>query len=266
MWKLVKAILKMGIPILYNYLFFFIRWSKHPERTPVEVRYGRLHRLCVKVAKAFPIDYKKEGFEHLKALEEKDTKALIVSNHFSMFDIVLLLAICEKPISFVGKKEIEKMPIIKRILPMLEGQFLDRDNLRQGIQVIKAVEANIRSGKYSVVIFPEGTRNKDPQSDLPEFHPGTFKPAFRLDCPVLPISLFGTHRMLHTKEKGKRFPIEIAIHAPVFAKDYPEGTTEMALKVHDIIALDVHRFRDVDDKEFYEKGYEKIPLRKGSVR
>ena len=64
--------------------------------------------------------------------------------------------------------------------------FLDREDIRAAIEVIKTATENIKEG-ISVFIFPEGTRFHD---DIPrEFKGGSFKIATRTNCPIIPVSI-----------------------------------------------------------------------------
>lgn len=267
MFKYIRILLTAGWSVLHNFIWYIWRWAKHPEKTPLEVRYKRIRRLIIKVTNAFHIDWKKEGMEHLRSLERQDKRFLLVANHMSMFDPLACIYWSEKPITFVAKKEAEKFPFIGAAMKALDGQFLDRDNLRQGVQVIKKIEEYISTGYCSVVIYPEGTRNRNPEGPLPPFHPGTFKPAFRVNCPILPLAIYGTHRPFSTKIQWKRFPVEFVYQAPIdsssFAAD--ETTTTLADRIHDAVEADLIREREMD-ADFLKKGYEKVPLKKGLLR
>ncbi|MBC7961133.1 MAG: 1-acyl-sn-glycerol-3-phosphate acyltransferase, partial [Vallitaleaceae bacterium] len=73
------------------------------------------------------------GLEHLLT----DHAVLYVGNHRSMFDILLLMKLIKKPLIFVGKKSVTKWPVISWWMRAQKTLFIDRDNLREGLKVIK---------------------------------------------------------------------------------------------------------------------------------
>ncbi|MBC7960467.1 MAG: 1-acyl-sn-glycerol-3-phosphate acyltransferase, partial [Vallitaleaceae bacterium] len=67
--------------------------------------------------------------------------------------------------------------------------FIDRDNLREGLKVIKEGIELLKNG-HSIVIFPEGTRSKT--AELLPFKKGSFKLATKSGVPVIPFAIKGT--------------------------------------------------------------------------
>lgn len=122
----------------------------------------------------------------------KDQPVLYVANHRSYFDILLISVRCKNLTGFVAKKEMDKFPILNIWMRYIYCLFLDRENIREGMKtILKAIEY-VKNG-ISMVIFPEGTRNKA-QNDLElmEFHEGSFKIAQRTGCPIVPIAMNNT--------------------------------------------------------------------------
>ena len=68
--------------------------------------------------------------------------------------------------------------------------FLDRDDIRKGMQMILDAISKIKSG-ISIFIFPEGTRNKTEEDFLP-FRGGSLKIAEKSGCPVVPVAINGS--------------------------------------------------------------------------
>ena len=264
MKKIILRLLRFLPLILFTFAFYISRYARHPEKYPMEVRYARLRKLIVKVVDSFHIDHKVEGEENLTNLQNGNEKFLIVGNHLASIDPLLYIYHSEKPITFVAKKELEKVPLVGKAIKSISGMFLDRENLRSSIAIIKNVEHLIKDNITSVAIFPEGTRNKNPEGELPEFHGGTFKPAMRLNCPILPVSSYGSQYILD--RKAKRIPYEIAFLPPIYAKDFSdENSISLASKAHDIIAEKMYEQRE-ENNLFYNEGKDKIPMKKGDVR
>ena len=117
----------------------------------------------------------------------KDTAVLYVGNHRSFFDILLTYVRVPRPTGYVSKVEIKKVPLLSQWMKNLHCLFLDRDDIKKGLQTILEGIEKIKSG-ISICIFPEGSRSKDPNAFLP-FHEGSFKLAQKSGCPIVPISI-----------------------------------------------------------------------------
>ena len=123
---------------------------------------------------------------------EEDKAKLIISNHRSFFDCLIALSLVKQNITFIVKKEFEKFPFLNIWMKNVGCIFIDRKDLRQGMQVIldsiKSINDNI-----SVYIFPEGTRNKNHDLlSLNDFKDGSFSIAKKTNCEILMISYYNT--------------------------------------------------------------------------
>lgn len=150
------------------------------------------------------------GLENLP----KDQTVLFVSNHQSNFDIPLLLRCIDIPKGFIAKKELETWPVISTWMKYSNCIFMDRSNLRKSAQSIVEGINLLKSG-YSMVIFPEGTRSKG--NPVNEFKGGSFKLAVKSKCPIVPITINGTYKLLeanHNMIKGAN--VELIIHPPIY--------------------------------------------------
>ncbi|MBQ4284002.1 MAG: 1-acyl-sn-glycerol-3-phosphate acyltransferase, partial [Lachnospira sp.] len=75
-------------------------------------------------------------------------------------------------------------PVISIWMKYLYCLFLDRDNVKEGLKTILTGIEQINNG-ISIVIFPEGTRNKG--DGLLPFHAGSFKLADKSNCKIIPM-------------------------------------------------------------------------------
>ncbi|AJH02211.1 1-acyl-sn-glycerol-3-phosphate acyltransferase [Clostridium beijerinckii] len=140
----------------------------------------------------------------------KDKTVLFVSNHQSNFDIPLLLSCIDIPKGFIAKKELEKLPLISTWMKYINCIFMDRDNLRKSAESIVEGVNLLKSG-YSMVIFPEGTRSKGKSVD--EFKSGSFKLATKSKCPIIPLTINGTYKLMEANNNAiKSADIELVIH------------------------------------------------------
>jgi 1-acyl-sn-glycerol-3-phosphate acyltransferase len=267
MLKYPRVLLLAGPRLLWDYTFYLWRYARHPERTPIEKRYAVAHKLVVHILDHFRIDWDVKGIENLRALEAEGKPFLLVANHMSDLDPLAILYFSEKPISFVAKKETRKMPFIGTAVKALDGFFMDRSDLRQSIEVIRGVQQKLEEGHCSYMIFPEGTRNRAPETTpVAPFHPGSFKAGMMPKAPILPLALYGTFRPFHSSPDYQRNPVEFTFFPAYTAETYGGlSSGEVALDAQSKIQAEVDRDKKID-AEFLQEGKEKIPLRRGSVR
>jgi len=165
----------------------------------------------------------------------KDTAVLYVGNHRSFFDILLTYVRVPRPTGYISKKEMEKVPLLSIWMKLLHCLFLDRDNIKEGLKtILKGVE-KAKNG-ISICIFPEGTRNRVPDTFLP-FHEGSFKIAEKADVPIVPITLNNTSAIFEDHfPKIKKATVVIEYGKPIYIKDLDkEDKKFVGAKVQKII-------------------------------
>lgn len=151
----------------------------------------------------------------------KDEAVLFVSNHRSMVDVVLTYSRCPGLTGYVAKKSVNKVPALRAWMKRLHCEFLDRDDIKDGLRVILSAIDKIKNG-ISIFIFPEGTRNRDKEDSttiLP-FKDGSFKIAQKTGCKIIPVAITGTNHIFEDQfpwaKKGK---VIIEYGKPVTFKD-----------------------------------------------
>jgi 1-acyl-sn-glycerol-3-phosphate acyltransferase len=111
---------------------------------------------------------------------------LLVANHVSWLDIVVLLASC--PCRFVSKAEIGKWPLVGTLTHAAGTLFITRESKRDALRVVHQMAEALQPGSDAVLaIFPEGTTSNGLQV-LP-FHANLFQAAISANAPVQPLAL-----------------------------------------------------------------------------
>lgn len=117
----------------------------------------------------------------------KGKSYMLVANHTSMLDIMLMLAVSKNPFVFVGKKELVKIPVFgffyKRVCIMV-----DREDIKSRTGVYRRAQRRLDQG-LSICIFPEGGVPEE-HVVLDEFKDGAFKMAIAHKIPVVPITFY----------------------------------------------------------------------------
>ena len=256
MFHYTKAVLRVGVPLLWQYLTRIKRWARHLDRYPGPVRFVKIRKIIELIQVGLQVDLKVFGLENLP----KDTNYCMVCNHMSAFDPIPFIVNSERHVTFVGKKELMKAPFIPDAMKVIEGEFIDRDYLRQSLKVMLRVEEDLKKGQKSWMIFPEGTRIRDQMMPVGEFHHGTFRPATKAKVPIIPAAIYGSFRVLKKSPQFKKYPVSISILKPISPEEYVGKTTaEVASFVHEQIQREItYHLRPLDHKimsESKDKNY-----------
>lgn len=148
----------------------------------------------------------------------KDSAVLYVGNHRSYFDIVLTYVRVPRPTGYVAKIEMAKFPLLSTWMRNLHCLFLDRENIKEGLKTILSGVEKVKSG-ISICIFPEGTRNKTPDTFLP-FHEGSFKIAEKGNVPIIPMTIVNSAAVFEDQfPKMKKATVVIEYGAPIYIKE-----------------------------------------------
>ncbi len=142
----------------------------------------------------------------------QNTAVVVIGNHQSYLDIPVLMGYLDKPIAFISKSEVLKVPVLSKAMKLMQCTFLVRTDMRQSVKAMAEAVETVKKG-YSMVIFPEGTRSKG--GPVKEFKAGSFKLAYKSAVPILPVTIDGTFRLFEEKGKVQSGKVIITIHPPV---------------------------------------------------
>ncbi len=123
----------------------------------------------------------------------KNNGLVVVANHQSAADILILLAGLPQSFRFIIKQELFKVPIFGWYLRKAGYLSIDRDSARSAIKTLNQAKDLIKQGE-NILIFPEGTRSKD--GKVGEFKRGSLMLAFISHAPILPITIDGSYNIM----------------------------------------------------------------------
>lgn len=110
--------------------------------------------------------------------------ALLVANHLSWLDIVVMLA--AQPARFVAKSDIAHWPLVGRLARGGGTLFIQRESRRDAQRVVHHMAESLKAGDR-LAVFPEGTTSDG--ADVLPFHANLFQAAISADVPVVPVAL-----------------------------------------------------------------------------
>jgi 1-acyl-sn-glycerol-3-phosphate acyltransferase len=183
--------------------FKLCKYANHTDDYPEVEKWRHIQRILKLAVNGGNIDLKVTGLENIP----QDTAFMMYANHQGMFDVLAIAATCDAPLGAVLKKELYNVPFLHQIALCTKSFAMDREDVRQSLTVIQNVTEEVKKGR-NYLIFPEGTRSKLGNQML-DFHGGSFRCATKSKCPILPIALVDSYKVLD--EKGSK-PVSMQLH------------------------------------------------------
>jgi 1-acyl-sn-glycerol-3-phosphate acyltransferase len=159
----------LGLALVLCVLRFWLACLRGPMT--LERRALWVHSAARTVLASLGIHYQIEG--------EPPARGLVVANHLSYLDILILSA--AMPCFFVAKAEIDKWPFFGKAARTGGTLFIDRSSLASA-QRVSAIIAKRLELPVPVLFFPEGTSTDG--TSLLRFHSRLFEPAILGGAPV----------------------------------------------------------------------------------
>jgi 1-acyl-sn-glycerol-3-phosphate acyltransferase len=147
--------------------------------------------------------YRAFGREHLPAAGG----ALVLSNHQSHFDPVLVGMACDRRLNYLARQTLFRFFAFRWLIESLDAIPIDRDGL--GIGGLKETLRRLRGGEL-VLIFPEGTRTSD--GTVAPLKPGFSALAGRARVPLVPVAIDGAFDVWPRWRKFPRLVGRIHVH------------------------------------------------------
>ena len=213
--------------------------ASHVEKYSEEEHYQMLKFITHRANIGGNVKIDAHGLENIP----KENGFMFFPNHQGLYDVLALVEVCPKPFSVVAKKEVENVPFLKQVFKCMKAYMMDRDDIRQSLQVIVNVTNEVKNGR-NYLIFPEGTRSKM-GNEMLEFKGGSFKAATKAKCPIVPVALIDSFKPFDTNSIA---PVTVQVHflEPLYYDDYKDmKTNEIAELVRTRIQNTIHEFTGI---------------------
>lgn len=232
----MKRILLM---VFRNIILVPFMWCKlcyyagHVDKYTEEQHYKMLKFIVLRANKGGNVRIEARGQENIP----KENGFIFFPNHQGMYDVLAVIEACPVPFSVVAKKEIKDIQFLKQVIACMRGFLLDREDVRQAMQVIINVTNEVKRGR-NYLIFAEGTRSKN-GNHVQSFKGGSFKAATKAKCPIVPVALIDSFKPFDTNTIS---PVTVQVHylKPLYYEEYKDmKTNEIAEVVKERIQADI---------------------------
>lgn len=223
MRRILLMVMRLFFKVPY-YLFQIWLCGKRKNIT-IDEAYACVKKVTKAANRAGRVKIEAFGIENIP----KENGFIFFPNHQGLYDVLVFLDSCPIPFSFVIKKEASNVILLKQVVAALRSISIDREDIRQSMQVIIQVAQEVQTGR-NFLIFPEGTRSKN-GNNLLEFKGGTFKSAVKAKCPIVPCALIDSFKPFDEKSI-KPVTVKIVYLPPIPYIEYAGmKTNEIAAEV-----------------------------------
>jgi len=244
MWKYIRILWFVGLPMLWSYVTFILPNLWFRKSIPLAQRYRQLQGLVNVILKAIRIDLiiKHESYR------SDEGPYYFVSDHTSMLDPFLFVYLMKHPTRFIAKKQLQHQFILGQATDSIDAVFIDRKNIRQAAKALQTVKASLLKQDTHWVIYPEGTRNRSPETTpMLEFKPGSFKMAMDAKATIVLVPMYGTHRPLKFSLDWKRYPVQVDFLTKITPAMYEgKSTQEVAQIAYDLMQSRLNEMKQFD--------------------
>jgi 1-acyl-sn-glycerol-3-phosphate acyltransferase len=157
----------------------------------------------------FGIPLRVRGLEHVP----RHRPCVLVVNHASYIDALVLLAVLPSSIDFVAKREFTAQFFARVLFQRLGTEFVERFDPQRGVEDTDRVLQAVHQGR-SMLFFPEGTFGRAP--GLRPFRMGAFVVATQAGVPLVPIGISGTRSILRAEQwLPRRGAVFVTVGTPI---------------------------------------------------
>ncbi|KAL4777581.1 hypothetical protein BDW60DRAFT_5522 [Aspergillus nidulans var. acristatus] len=152
-----------------------------------------------------------EGKEYLST-----RPAVIIGNHQSELDVLMLGEIFPPYCSVTAKKSLRYVPFLGWFMALSRTVFIDRANRQTAVKAFDSAAEEMRSHRQSVFIFAEGTRSYSEKPELLPFKKGAFHLAVKAGVPIVPVVVENySHILAPKKFRFEAGSIKVKVLPPI---------------------------------------------------
>lgn len=230
-YMVIKNIFRVPI-----WFYKLCRYGRDDDRHTEQERYDFLRYIVKTVNKSGRVTVEVHGCSNLP---EKNGYILF-PNHQGLFDVLAIIEGNPHPFGVIIKKEMSNVILVKQVIRLLHGLYMDREDTRSALKLINQMAEEVKQGR-NYLIFPEGTRSRS-GNEILDFKAGSFKSAVNAKCPIVPVALINSFKPFDISSIRKE-TVQVHFLEPILYEQYMGmKTVEIAHLVHDQIQEKIHEF------------------------
>lgn len=219
------ALMVLRLFLQAPYYFVRIWWCGKNRKISMDESFAFIKKVTKKANHAGRVTVEAYGIENIP---QKDG-FVFFPNHQGLYDMLVFLDSCPRPFAFVAKKEVSNVILLKQVMKALGSYAIDREDVRQSMQVILKVAEDVKAGK-NFLIFSEGTRSKM-GNKLLDFKGGSFKSAVKAKCPIVPCALIDSF-IPFDENSIRPVTVKVIYMKPMYYEEYKDmKTVDIAAEV-----------------------------------
>ena len=125
---------------------------------------------------------------------DSSSPQVLVTNHVSWIDVLVLAAFVPGRYVFVAKKEVERIPVFGAAVRACGHIYIDRGDKARALASLDVARKRLEEDAPTVIIFPEGTRSNT--GELGSFKKGAFVLAIQTGASIVPAAIFGSREVM----------------------------------------------------------------------
>ena len=145
----MNCVKRIALMVIRNILLVPFMWCKlcyyaaHVDKYPEITRYKLLKYIVKRANKGGNVTIEAYGKENIP----KEGGFMFFPNHQGLYDVLAIVDACPRPFSVVAKKEVANVPLLKQTFKCMKAYMIDRDDIRQSMQVIMDVTEEVKKGR-----------------------------------------------------------------------------------------------------------------------
>jgi putative phosphoserine phosphatase/1-acylglycerol-3-phosphate O-acyltransferase len=144
--------------------------------------------------------------------------AVFIFNHQSLLDPLAVFKVVQRDITPIGKKEVERMPLIGQMAWLMNAALVDRTDSRAAKAALQPALDRLADG-YSILIAPEGTRSLTAR--VGEFKKGAFHLSMQGGVPIVPVIIRNSGELMWRGSNSIRSGrLEVLVAPPINTTDW----------------------------------------------
>ncbi|OBG13666.1 transferase [Mycolicibacterium celeriflavum] len=170
----------------------------------------------------------------------KQRPAVFLFNHRNQADPLIAGHLVDTNFTSVGKKELEKDPIVGTLGRIMDAAFIDREDPQKAVEGLKKVEELARKG-LSILIAPEGTRLDT--TEVGPFKKGPFRIAMSAGIPIVPMVIRNAE-VIAARDSSTFNPgtVDVVVYPPIPVDDWTHDN--LGERIEEVRQLYLDTLRD----------------------